>query len=97
MNTKNFNIMLRYLEWKKENKIKEWISMLSALAMFLSFILVINSIPSDFVAGFGLSSYLIAFFILVSNWDKYLRNWYSSFSEDEIKQIEFFKENGFLK
>lgn len=89
--------MSRYIEWKKENATKEWISMLSALTMILSFILVINSIPSAFVVGFALSSFVIAFFIWVSNWDTYLRNWYTAFNEDEIKQIKFFKENGFLK
>lgn len=94
MNKKNYNIMSRYLEWKKDNEPKEWLFTLSLVLIAISIV----SLGMDiFIPEVLVISFLIGFVMLLKTYDEYLKNWYTSFNEYEIKTIEFFKKNGFLK
>src|SRR5690606_6740935 len=94
MNQKNYNLMSRYVKWKKDNALKEWVTVLSFLVIALSVVLLE---VSNFLPEVLIISFLFGFIILLNTYDEYLKNWYTSFNEDEIKKIAFFKKNGFLK
>lgn len=94
MNQKNFSIMSRYVKWKKENVTKEWTFLLSLslIAISVAFLGMRTGIPE--VLGI---TFLFGFAIFIKSISEYLKSWYTSFNKDEIKTIEFFKKNGFLK